>query len=126
MRGLGQHGGQQFAYLGFGKCNSRTAKPVTAPVIYRVSTGGVEIGSISLQTRHLHRISTYWHWGVDIMPLMDHGGGAPSGDIEPPAGFEDALKAFKEAFTQWREGIPDDLWRENLEYMRAGQERLRR
>ena len=48
------------------------------------------------------------------------------GDIEPPGGFEDALKAFKEAFTQWREGIADDKWRENLEYKRAGQERWRR
>ena len=45
---------------------------------------------------------------------------------EPPGDFKDALKAFKEAFVQWRAGIPDDLWRENLEYMRAGQERWRR
>jgi hypothetical protein len=98
----------------------------TAPHAYRVSVDGVEIGSISLKTRHLHRASTYWHWGVDVMPLMDHGGGVPSGDIEPPGGFEDALKAFKEAFTQWRAGVPDDTWRENLEHKRAGQERWRR
>ena len=48
----------------------------------------------------------------------------PDGDIEPPGGLEDALKAFKEAFTQWRAGVPDDLWRENLEHKRAVQEEL--
>ena len=53
------------------------------------------------------------------MPLMDHGGGVPRGDIELSGGFEDALKAFKEAFTEWRAGVPDGLWRENLEYKRA-------
>ena len=93
------------------------------PIIYRVSFDGVEIGSISLQQRHVHPIKTYWHWGIGILPLADHGGRPPEGDIEPPGGFEDALKAFKEAFTQWREGIPDDLRRENLEHMRAGEER---
>jgi hypothetical protein len=98
----------------------------TVPNAYRVSADGAEIGSISLHTRHLHRIQTYWHWAVDIMPLMDHGGRPPSGDIEPPGSFEDALKAFKEAFTQWRAGIPDDLWRESLEHKRADQEHWRR
>ena len=87
------------------------------PLIYRVSFDGVEIGSISQLKRHVHPIKTYWHWGVGILPLMSHGGRPPNGDIEPPGGFEDALKAFKEAFAQWRAGIPDDLWRENLELM---------
>ena len=93
------------------------------PEGYRVSFDGVEIGSISLQTRHVEPVS-YWHWGIDVMPLIAVR--TPDGDIEPPGGFEDALKAFKEAFTQWREGIADEKWRENLEYKRAGQERLRR
>ena len=34
--------------------------------------------------------------------MMSHGGRPPSGDIEPPGSFEDALHAFKEAFTQWQ------------------------
>jgi hypothetical protein len=29
------------------------------PIIYRVILDGVEIGSISLQTRHVHPIKTY-------------------------------------------------------------------
>jgi hypothetical protein len=100
---------------------------LTSPNTYRVSVDGVEIGSISLHTRHLHRIQTYWHWGMDIMPLMSHGGGVPSGGIEPPgAGFEDALKAFKEAFMQWLAAVPPDKWQENLEHKRAGAERWRK
>jgi hypothetical protein len=87
---------------------------------------GVKIGSISQRTRHVMPIITYWHWGVGILPMMSHGGGPPEGDIEPPGGFEDALQAFKRAFTERRAGIPDDDWRENLEYMRAGQERWRK
>jgi hypothetical protein len=55
------------------------------PPIYRVVFDGVEIGSISLQTRHVEPIQTYWHWGIDVMPLLDHGG-RPSGDIEPSGG----------------------------------------
>jgi len=51
---------------------------------------------------------------------------AGRGDIEPPGGFEGALKAFREAFTRWRAGVPDDQWRENLEHKRAGQERWRK
>ena len=60
------------------------------------------------------------HWGVDIMPLMGHRGRPPSGDIEPPGGFDDALKAFKDAFTRWHATVPADVWRENLEHKRTG------
>ena len=63
---------------------------------------------------------------VDVMPLMAHGGRPPSGDIEPPGGFEDALRAFKEAFLRWRAAMPADVWTENLEHKRAGAERWRR
>ena len=37
-------------------------------------TGPVEVGSISERVRHVEPRDTYWHWGVDTMPLMDHGG----------------------------------------------------
>jgi hypothetical protein len=47
---------------------------------YRVSTDGVEIGSISLQIRHVHPIETYWHWGIDTMPLIS--GRSPDGNTE--------------------------------------------
>ena len=93
---------------------------LTSPNTYRVSVDGVEIGSISLHTR---RPSS----DPDVLALENGYYAAheprPSGDIEPPAGFEDALKALKEAFTQWRVGIPDDLWHENLEHKRDGAER---
>jgi hypothetical protein len=96
------------------------------PEIHRMSTDGVEIGSISLQSHNVHPVRMYRHCGLDLLPLMSHGGKPPSGDIEPPGGFEDTPRTFKEAFTHWRAGIPDDKWRENLEHKRAGQERWRK
>ena len=33
----------------------------TVPNAFCVSADGVEIGSISLQPRHVHPMSTYWH-----------------------------------------------------------------
>ena len=43
-----------------------------------------------------------WHWGIGILPLMDHGGSPPSGDAWS---FESALQAFKTAFIEWQAGI---------------------
>jgi hypothetical protein len=83
----------------------------------------VEIGSISEQTRHVHPISTFWKWGVGILPLMSRGGRPPSGMADT---FEDALQAFKEAFSQWHATLPSDKWQENLEHMRHGQERWKK
>jgi hypothetical protein len=40
--------------------------------------------------------------------------------------FEDALKAFKEAFMRWHATVPPDVWQKNLEHKRAGAERWRK
>jgi hypothetical protein len=45
------------------------------PPAYRVLYDGVEVGSISETRGHVTRI-TFWQWGIDTMPLMDHGGRA--------------------------------------------------
>jgi hypothetical protein len=84
----------------------------TSPNIFRVSTDGedrLDLRAITQCLPQFHLLAL----GIDIRPLMDH-----DGDIEPPGGFEDALKAFKDAFTR-----PADVWRENLEDKRAGAER---
>jgi hypothetical protein len=91
------------------------------PPSYRVKFDGVEIGSIALRTNHLTN-TDYWHWGVDVMPLMDHGGRPPTGDAES---FESSLRDFKLAFTHWLAGVPADLWQENLEHKRSGQSHWR-
>ena len=94
---------------------------------YRISTGGVEIGSVSLMQRHTKNMRPYWHWGIDVMPLMDHGGRPPQGDVDNlEAGFHEALAAFKKAFTTWHAKIDPELWRENLDHKRDAAERLRR
>jgi hypothetical protein len=64
---------------------------------------------------HVHPIKTYWHWGVDTVPLI--AGRTPDGDTE---GFDAALKAFKDAFTRWLAAVPPDKWQSNLEHKRAG------
>ena len=38
----------------------------------------IEVGSISEASNHVSKV-TYWRWGVDVMPLMEHGGRPPSG-----------------------------------------------
>jgi hypothetical protein len=101
------------------------------PPSCRVLFDGVEIGSVSLQMRHTKGNALFWHWGVDIMPRMDHGGRPPSGEIgvedgNVEAGFHDALAEFKRAFTAWHAGLDPELWYENLEHKREGQERIRR
>jgi hypothetical protein len=89
----------------------------TSPNIFRVSTDGgdrLDLRAITQCLPQFHLLAL----GIDIMPLMDH-----DGDIEPPGGFEDAPKAFKDAFTRWHATVPADVWRENLEHKRAGAER---
>ena len=49
-----------------------------SPPCYRVRYEGVEIGTISETVNNVTQI-TFWHWGVDTMPLMNHGGRPPSG-----------------------------------------------
>ena len=88
-----------------------------SPPIYRVSTDGVEIGSVSLWSR---RGGEEWHWGVDVMPLLARP--TPNGNADS---FDDALAAFKSAFTTWLTRVDPEKWRENLEHKRQGQERLR-
>ncbi len=78
----------------------------TSPNIYRVSADGVEIGAILEQTRHVHPFSTYWHWGVEVMPLMSQA-------VDRPAerrGASNALRDFKLAFARWLAGVPPDVW----------------
>ena len=86
-------------------------------------TGPVEVGSIAERTRHTQRNERYWHWGVDIMPLMSHGGRPPSGNAKT---FEAALEAFKAAFTAWHAGREPELWEKNRDYIAAGAERWHR
>lgn len=97
---------------------------------YRVLTDGVEIGSVSLRERHTRRGLLYWHWGVDTMPLMDHGGRPPQGEVDVDntpmsieAGFHDALAAFKKAFGIWHAGVRPEVWADNLERKRRAQAR---
>lgn len=98
---------------------------------YRITTDGVEIGSVSLQIRHSKSNQLFWSWGVDVMPIMDHGGRPPRGEIDVEddgieAGFHEALEAFKAAFASWHAALDPALWEENLDHKRHGQERLRR
>ena len=79
----------------------------------------MEIGSISCQHDDQRGLEN-WHWGVDVMPLMDHGGTPPTGTAPT---FMEALVAFKAAFLDWRRQPPSGLWQANLEYKRTGQER---
>jgi hypothetical protein len=82
---------------------------------YRIKFDGVEIGSIA--TRHQHvQNRDVWHWGVDVMPLMDHGGRPPSGEAETFAG---AKAAFKRAFEQWITRIPVEVWHLNRDHIKA-------
>ena len=43
-------------------------------VLYDDGTGELEIGSIARRTRHTAFPDVVWHWSIDVMPLMDHGG----------------------------------------------------
>lgn len=105
-----------------GKLTAR--KTSDEPPIYRVwfddGTGELEIGSIAERQRHTGHLNVFWHWGVDIMPLMDHGGRTPSG--EAPS-REAAIDAFRDAFTQWLADVPAELWAQNRDYKRRGAER---
>ena len=88
------------------------------PPIYRVTfddgTGPVEVGSIAERTRHMPPYDTYWHWGIDIMPLMDHGGRPPSGDAWSR---DAAMTAFKIAFLEWLNEHAYD-WPRNRDHKR--------
>ena len=92
-------------------------KPQGNPPTYRVwfydGTGLVEIGSIS---EHMLPFNwNYWHWGVDTMPRMGHGGRAPSGDNWT---LEAAKRAFKAAFIKWVNEHADK-WPSNRDYIQA-------
>ena len=79
------------------------------PDAYRTSFDGAEVGSVSKRTHHVQQ-RDHWHWGVDTMPLMDHGGRPSSGHVES---FEAAMEAFKTAFTKWHSELSPGLWEEN-------------
>jgi hypothetical protein len=85
-----------------------------SPDGYRIKFDGVEIGSVSKRT-DIHQ-REHWHWGVDIMPLMDHGGRPPSGEAET---FDEAKVAFKRAFEEWITRIPVEVWHVNRDHIRA-------
>jgi len=93
------------------------------PPIFRVQFEEIEIGSISMHTRHVEPITTRWHWDVDVMPLMDHGGHVPSGDADS---FEDALRDFKVAFAKWHAALAPGLWEKNRDHLKARAERWRK
>jgi hypothetical protein len=84
------------------------------PESYRIKFDGVEVGSVSKRT-DLNQ-QEHWHWAVDIMPLMDHGGRPPSGNANT---FEAALAAFKDGFTRWHDAVPAGLWRKNRDHIKA-------
>jgi hypothetical protein len=48
--------------------------PRTYRVIFYDGVLRVEIGSIAESARHTRGNKRYWHWGVDTMPLLSHGG----------------------------------------------------
>jgi hypothetical protein len=99
------------------QCPALTVRRVAA-YGYRVKFDGVEIGSVSRRLQHV-RQRELWHWGIDTMPLTDHGGRPPSGDADT---FAEALQAFKAAFLQWHRALPQGLWERNREYI-AGRSR---
>ena len=72
--------------------------PPSYRVIFDDGTGPLEVGSVSERTSHTRRNQIFWRWGVDTMPLMDHGGRPPTGEA---ASREPALTAFREAFFRW-------------------------
>jgi hypothetical protein len=88
------------------------------------ATASSSTGSKLDRRRHQHvDHRDYWHWGVDTMPLMSHGGRPPSGEAEA---FPDALSAFKAAFTAWHAAIDAELWTKNRDYIEYCAERWRR
>jgi hypothetical protein len=93
------------------------------PPIYRVwfddGSGELEIGSIAERRRHTGHKDVFWTWGVDIMPLMDHGA---SGEVET---FDLAIECFRDAFTSWLADVPAELWAKNRDYKRSSAERWR-
>jgi hypothetical protein len=85
------------------------------PLSYRVKYDGVEIGSISKKHHHVeHR--DFWSWGIDTIPLMRHGGRPPRGEARS---FERAKKLFRQAFEEWKAGLPPGQLEEHLIYKRA-------
>jgi hypothetical protein len=92
------------------------------PLGYRVKFDGVEIGSIALRRQHVENRDR-WHWGVDSMPLMGHGGRPPYGDADT---FEGAKIAFRRAFEEWIARIPVEVWELNRDHIRASDRWRRR
>ena len=68
---------------------------LASPDSYRIKFDGIEIGSVAKRWQHVQHYE-YWHWGVRIMPLMDHGGRPPSGNAD--------------SFLRWHAGMPAELW----------------
>jgi hypothetical protein len=93
-----------------------------SPPSYRVKYHGVEVGSISETSNHVSKV-TYWRWGVDMMPLMEHGGRPPSGQALTRA---DAQAAFREAFLavpMLSDPLPASLFLSAADIYRLGRSR---
>ena len=86
-----------------------------SPPAYRVKYDGVEVGSISETSSHVTKL-TFWQWGVDTMPLMDHGGRPPSGQALTLAA---AQAAFRHAFFVWLDDLQPGDWERNRDYKKA-------
>ena len=73
---------------------------------------GIEVGSISETSHHVTKL-TFWSWGIDTMPLMDHGGRPLSGQQLTLA---DAQAAFREAFFNRLDDLEPEVWESNRDY----------
>jgi hypothetical protein len=83
------------------------------PPAYRIFQD-VEIGSISQRFRHTDSSRSYWHWGIDTMPLI--GGRTPDGDAWS---FEAAREAFREALFKRVNSLHPSDWQRNRDYKKA-------
>ena len=89
--------------------------PPSYRVVFDDGTGPLEVGSVSERISHTKQNEVFWRWGVDTMPLMDHGGHVPSGNAWSR---QAALRGFRKAFFKWLNDHADE-WPGNRDYIKA-------
>jgi len=80
---------------------------LASPDSYRIVSMALKSAPCRKRVSHLDH-QEHWHWGIDTMPMMDHGGRPPIGDA---AKFAAALAAFKAAFCAGMPACPPTLGR---------------